>query len=86
MSLVYIKYYYIITAIMLLIVILLFAYRTGNGPLWQEIIYPSVSKCRENWWAHALYISNFIPGKNMVSNNSDYHKKSQEYNCYSSLK
>jgi len=55
-----------ITAIMILIVILLSAYRIGNGPLWQEIIYPSVSKCKDNWWAHALYISNFINGKNMV--------------------
>ncbi|XP_054157739.1 nose resistant to fluoxetine protein 6-like [Oppia nitens] len=53
------------TAIMLLIVIFLFGYRLGNGPLWQELIYPTAHKCRDNWWTHLLYISNFINGKDM---------------------
>lgn len=52
-------------AIMLLIVILLVAYKVGDGPLWKEIIYPTVNKCRNNWWKHLFYISNFFEGKNM---------------------
>lgn len=56
----------LLAAIMLLIVLLLFAYRLGNGPLWQELIHPTVQKCRESWWTHALYINNFILVKDMV--------------------
>ncbi|CAG2107209.1 unnamed protein product [Medioppia subpectinata] len=59
------RYIRLTPAIMLLIVMFLLAYRMGNGPLWQELIYPTADKCRDNWWTHALYVSNFIKGKDM---------------------
>ncbi|XP_059046683.1 nose resistant to fluoxetine protein 6-like [Achroia grisella] len=32
----------------------------GDGPLWQLVVTSESAACRQYWWAHVLYINNYI--------------------------
>ncbi|XP_068620415.1 nose resistant to fluoxetine protein 6-like [Battus philenor] len=32
----------------------------GNGPLWDLIVVKQSHDCRNNWWAHILYVQNYV--------------------------
>ncbi|XP_060805753.1 nose resistant to fluoxetine protein 6 [Amyelois transitella] len=32
----------------------------GSGPLWQLVVGSEAAACRQYWWAHLLYINNYI--------------------------
>ncbi|XP_075984171.1 uncharacterized protein LOC142981915 [Anticarsia gemmatalis] len=32
----------------------------GDGPLWRPLIEAGTAACRGKWWAHALYVNNFV--------------------------
>ncbi|KPJ00879.1 Nose resistant to fluoxetine protein 6 [Papilio xuthus] len=33
---------------------------TGSGPLWQDLVVRQATDCRQYWWAHMLFIQNYI--------------------------
>ncbi|XP_049877393.1 nose resistant to fluoxetine protein 6-like [Pectinophora gossypiella] len=35
---------------------------TGSGPLWPLVVGSEADACRQYWWAHLLYINNYIYG------------------------
>ncbi|KAJ8716987.1 hypothetical protein PYW08_005386 [Mythimna loreyi] len=37
-----------------------FSRLASGGPLWTKIIYYEKRDCRQNWWAHILYINNYV--------------------------
>ncbi|XP_059480961.1 nose resistant to fluoxetine protein 6-like [Neocloeon triangulifer] len=34
--------------------------KMGSGPLWKVTVVPESEYCRENWWANALYVNNYV--------------------------
>ncbi|XP_026320868.1 nose resistant to fluoxetine protein 6-like [Hyposmocoma kahamanoa] len=32
----------------------------GSGPLWEQVVGTEATACREYWWAHVLYINNYV--------------------------
>ncbi|CAK1590079.1 unnamed protein product [Parnassius mnemosyne] len=32
----------------------------SDGPLWKPLVEAECARCRDKWWAHFLYINNFI--------------------------
>ncbi|XP_061721046.1 nose resistant to fluoxetine protein 6-like [Cydia pomonella] len=34
--------------------------RLGTGPLWNQVVTVESDACRQYWWAHLLYINNYI--------------------------
>ncbi|KAJ8716988.1 hypothetical protein PYW08_005387 [Mythimna loreyi] len=43
-----------------------FSRLASGGPLWTKIIYYEKRDCRQNWWAHILYINNYVKPTNCM--------------------
>ncbi|KAJ8716986.1 hypothetical protein PYW08_005385 [Mythimna loreyi] len=43
-----------------------FSRLVSGGPLWKRIVYYEKRDCRQNWWAHLLYINNYVKTSNCM--------------------
>lgn len=44
----------------------------GSGPLWKQVVTSETTACRKYYWAHLLYINNYIYDDNLCFPQSWY--------------